>query len=723
MSARSQTFALAPAAVARIASVPIEALEVLSTPELARRAATAGAGGDPSFVAEYERVIAEHRHALWRHTAGDARVRCGLALSSPALLADLSQSAPSPRRNKRARHLDTSLYRYLARAVGRIEPCGLWTSVTLASLEETAETTVQPCAPRCHVAPELGPFRALLRSLSACEPYRERGPYRLDPTLQRDDGGRWIHGRRPPNGGLKWTVLPASEAWSLMASRWGDGRPRSLPMLAEALGPEVRGPVRHALLGIALEAGLLVGGLDLPARFGTPWEALEGVVARLDPEHRGAWSAAYEELRCGCKAVDRALEAALAPGAGSHAGTDAATVVLEGQRRAREVVERLAVALGVPCPSLPTALLRCDETAPFRIGLGRHDRRRVERLLRRWAALEHRNHTHRRWARRAARAAALAQGRVTAAPQPTLDDVMPGSTDGGGPPLGALVLRPGVEGLATPWVRGLSHAPTVTHARHAYHLASRGDALLPWFRAAYRDLERQHGVESVDLVCSTDGSPNVQARPRYVDGILDPWGTASDGPRVEQLRLVPGPSSSAVVAAYGQRRLAAHVFTAVAIPSSDAITHRLMTTSFDDRLEPTEAEPAALEPETDDLAPRRARRVQLSDAETEQLLAVRGAARFVRWQALVQTHGWSRWVRIHCGARPGLLVPTDGPLAIEAAFEGAGSKTIVIEDVLDAAWLPGPHGHHFVELVLPVRRTPCAWTIPSTHEERTHGRV
>lgn len=731
------TFSLAPAAVARIGSMPLATLESLSSPALARHAAEADA---QAFAAEYERVLEEHRHHLWRHTVANPRVRCGLALASPSLAAELGDPTPSPRRNKRARHLDTSLYRYLARAVGRLEPCGLWTSVTLASLGDAAETTVTPCPPKTHVAPELAPLRELVRALAQREPYRSQGPYRLDPTLQIDAEGRWCHAQRHPDGRLTWTTLPASGAWPLLVARCGDGRPRSLDELRQALVPAVSTSVAEALLGFALEAGLVVGGLQFPARFGTPWEALALVQASLSPAHREPWAAACGQLVRACAEVEVALDAALVAPAPSTGSQHAATV-LAGHQRVRAVIEALAAALAVPCPRLPATLLRCDETAPFRITLGQPDRQRVEALLRRWSRLERRHGSHRRWARRSRRvAASCPQGRLTAAPRP--DDALPeesaepSAREPAGPPMGALVLRPGAEGLAAPWVRGLSHAPTVTHARHAYHLAERGDSLLPWFRAAYRDLARRDGVEVVDLVCSTAGSPNVQARPRYVEPTLDPWGAAAEGPGVDALRVVQGPTPGALLLAHGGRRLAAHVFTPLVIPSSDVITHRLMTTSFDDRSNEPTAEPnppAELETDHDepDAALPRPRRTRLSPAEAERLLAVRGAARFVRWQELVRHHGWPRWVRVLCGTRPGLLVPTDGPLPLEAVFEGAGTgdrlPEIVVEAVLDGAWLPGPTGHHFVELVLPVRRRRSAWTRPTVHPEplveSDHGRL
>ena len=54
----------------------------------------------------------------------------------------------------------------------------------------------------------------------------------------------------------------------------------------------------------------------------------------------------------------------------------------------------------------------------------------------------------------------------------------------------------------------------------------------------------------VDLVCATEGSPNVQARPRYVEATLDAWSAASEGPGVDALTLVDYPMPRGSLAGY-----------------------------------------------------------------------------------------------------------------------------------------------------------------------------
>ena len=150
-----------------------------------------------------------------------------------------------------------------------------------------------------------------------------------------------------------------------------------------------------------------------------------------------------------------------------------------------------------------------------------------------------------------------------------------------GPPLGAMVLRAGVDGLARPWLRGLSDVPTATHARHAYHLAERGDPLLPWFRAQYREFARE-GVEVVDLAYEHEASPNLLSRPRYVPAVVAPWSGEHDRSLSADASLVAGPRPGSLLVHAGGRRMSLHAFTATATPE-DPILERLLASSFDQR--------------------------------------------------------------------------------------------------------------------------------------------
>ncbi|HEY2510398.1 MAG TPA: hypothetical protein VGI39_06070 [Polyangiaceae bacterium] len=102
-----KAFELAPAAVARIAGWPVEALSRLASSRVAELAA----GDDEAeYQAAYAEAIEEERQHLWRTTAADPRFVCAVAVVSPSLASRLDRPL-SLKRNKRARHLESSLYR------------------------------------------------------------------------------------------------------------------------------------------------------------------------------------------------------------------------------------------------------------------------------------------------------------------------------------------------------------------------------------------------------------------------------------------------------------------------------------------------------------------------------------------------------------------------------------------------------------------------------------
>src|SRR5262249_50729273 len=101
------------------------------------------------------------------------------------------------RRNKEVRHLETTLYRTLARAAGRATPCELWAGTTLAAFGE--RTAIEPAPRRLQVAPDLQPFAAILRGVRELPAYRGRGRFKLNCTVEVI-GERAVYRRRLENG-------------------------------------------------------------------------------------------------------------------------------------------------------------------------------------------------------------------------------------------------------------------------------------------------------------------------------------------------------------------------------------------------------------------------------------------------------------------------------------------------------------------------------------------
>lgn len=742
-------FEIAPAAVVRVAAWPVEVLEQFVAPHLAAQAASVDADDAEALAAyeeAYRHTLESQRRQLWRVTAGDARFCCALALASPSLASRLQDGTPPVQRNKRTRHLEKSLYRYLARTVARIEPYGLWTGVTLAEFGSEEATVVSARTPQTYFAPELDPFRTLLRTLGQREPYRTRGPYRLNPTLQGLDTQRWCYARRKTDGTLCWRDLPPSPTWQVLHRGLAALPPDILSVLQQRLAEFVPEQVAETLLEFALERGLLIGGLQLPCYFASPWEALEQAEARLEAPERHVWSAARASIKHTCEQlegyIDRVFSEVHTPAAEPGAVT-AAEPVLRANTAVCEAIAALAQALSLPSPALPQSVLRCDFAAPFRIQLGRDDRLRLIALLQEWAHLEHQYGTGRRHTlqtRRVLRTCGAGH-ELMAMPMDhsTSEGVIPEYVNSGlelGPPLGALILRPGRGGLAHPWVCGLSNVATATHARHAYYLERIGDPLLPWFRATFRDLQDTCGIEIVDLIHDHPGSPNLLARPRYTDSIVDPWGTTPGALSCADAHLVQGPHPAALLLQAGQRHLAVHVFTALVVPPTDVVVERLMATSFNWRTPvPPAGDATSEDAEADTDRPLRRprlcsgailepRRFLLPDHEVEGLATARGAQRFRLWQRLARSYQWPALLRLTFGSAPALLVPTDSPLALEVAFEGVRALAtnaqgmvvrtpMLVEEVAEGSWLKGACGSYMAELVLPVRRTRHLWQRPN----------
>ncbi|HET9933463.1 MAG TPA: hypothetical protein VFQ35_22315, partial [Polyangiaceae bacterium] len=121
---------LGPLAIVRGASWPLETLEDFACSELTELA-TARADTE-EYRRAYEAALQRNRETLWAATQRSVRFMVALTVSNPELARRTSECDWS-RRNKRVRHLETTLFRHLSRAVGRTDPCDLWTGVALAA--------------------------------------------------------------------------------------------------------------------------------------------------------------------------------------------------------------------------------------------------------------------------------------------------------------------------------------------------------------------------------------------------------------------------------------------------------------------------------------------------------------------------------------------------------------------------------------------------------------
>lgn len=744
---------LAPAVVVRVAGWPIAAIDALADARVAALAARVQPGGVEwsEYLAAYAEAIEAQRRRLWQRTVGDPRFVRALALASPAVAAGVIGRELPPRRNKAARHLETTLYRYLARAVSRTEPCGLWAGATLARWGARRRCRATERVEQ-RVAPDLAPFRSLCARLAAREPYAERGPYKLNPTLLREADGTYLFwsapGRRPSTrrrmaGGARIdavvAVLESRDAWARPDAVRAIVEQGSLPA-AEAA----------AVIERLCEVGVLVGGLAFPRRFTDAWEALRMVEAWLEPEHARAWAEARARLRSLAESLAEVL-----------AREGEASAILEALEAARAVVVTLASALGIDGVEAPRTALRCDTAAAWAVELGPDDADALRSAIACMARYEDAEGLHGPLVRAAVRrvlgaspdgalarvepasAAAAREGSGAGDAWAALDDDgelvarrermqrrlratatdvhVPCTGRDVGPTLAALHVSLACGSVGgQPLVHGLGLDATAAYARLAGLLeGERGGVLGGWLRDRYREVAERTGVDFAALL-HDHATPNVLAQPALVGAVLDPWGLAPGRLPDRGLRVHVDPERGwPVVAIPGRARpVVVIVPTAATPPADDACVHALLLTSL--HLPPMLPPGARAARAGDGDAPRLGPRLRLDDGtvirtrKTElvgeplaSLTTVSGAERFARWQRLAASHGWPRRLLVARDGGPPLLVDRDGPLAIEAAFEGSrGARRLHVEEFVRDAWIgdDDDERRYVADLVLPFVR-------------------
>lgn len=452
------TYTLAPAAVIRAAAWPLDTLD--------------GFGGE----GDYEDVIARERARLWERTAGDPAFMKALALASPSLAMRMqTRAGPRETRDKRARHLDTSLYRYLSRAATCTTPHGLWAGVALARFG--AEDQTIPATGRVDFTPDLVPFVAKIAEYSETARYRDSARYRLTPTLRMRAGGAWSFFSRSVGGEIELREVEANAGLDRLFERLGNAGTGSLDELA------ARAHVPRAALEQLQASGILVGGLSFPTRFTTPWEALAAAGEQLLGHDREAWRASVTQ----CSELCSRLAADF---------------------------DRLS-----PFELAETRGLRCDLRLPYDVTLGPQTRTTLLDLL----AANDRPLTASTRERRVALLARLRQGPIAMGdeipPLPPMDDELVN-------PWGCLVAR--LDG----GIVGIDDSPVRPFARHGALLGPEASA---WPAELVSKLESEHGVVACELAVPFEGNPNVLARPNLTRQSFEPWG--ADGPDLRGAEL------------------------------------------------------------------------------------------------------------------------------------------------------------------------------------------
>ncbi|MEH2139259.1 lantibiotic dehydratase [Nostoc sp.] len=764
MNHPKKQFELAPVGILRAAAWPIESIQSFGNQELASLALAASRTKDAhtwkEYTTAYQQVHEDERDRLWQMTAADSWFMKALLLSNPSLVTEVQRGLPQRqgKRTKKIRHLETALYRYLARAAGRTTPYGLWAGVSLVEFAKTARH--DPAAAEYSFTPDLRPFQTILRSLAQRSIYRENATWRLNPTLRRQADGSWLFWGRTPQGLVEQREIEFQEVVDILLAELTKLDLGTLDELAKTV---VASPSwNHAagiqdILNIFIDGGVLLGGLDLPHRFENPWEALTVVADKLIESDRCLWNSTIQKLHCLCDPLAAKLEVM---------SVDA---LADSLQQAKTFIQELAQALDVSLVQLSEPVLHCDLGLPFRITI---DEAQQNVLLQTLADYE------RCWINDASPASAMrmafrerlkqefATGVALGDLKSTLVSEMRAAhshpevvtrleawerslsqnteivvleTNSNTPksvstaPFGCLF-----AGLFESFqlvVHGISDDPVRIFARFK-DLLNENNLLHSWFQEKLDCLASQHQIQIAELKSPFESNPNVLARPHFNLLPIELWGASQDTPSLADAEIFLDPktqlpflklrSASPRCKRSLPNPVAVFWFSLAAVNARDPISEQLLWTTFQDN--PTAIFRAATLPMQIELtAPRFTPRVQLPKAAilrprrtvlSGQLLAelatLSATELFARWQQLASEYGWPMLLNLQIEGKHSLILHRDSPLSLESFFKKDLQKQtrwLIVEELVNQSWLVDPKGQHYMaELALPFARTEHGWS-------------
>lgn len=530
----------------------------------------AHAGERAAIEAAYAAECVRADAALVRATE-DERFRRALCFASPTAFRQCRRAGEAEMSPRSSRRLQATLHRYLMRAVGRATPSGLWAGIALEDVESEIAASPDPIAiapAPCivRVSPDLGLFAPTLdaASLSRLDEIR----FRINPVLRDAGDGTWSFGVFA-EGVWEERRIDDHAALRALRDQFGPGERFSLEQIGAALRvqePALPAGTVREIAAFWLRHGLLWSSIAFPAHYADPWQGLDAIVASLPPCERPPWESCRASLRRQAEAIEANVEdwpaerlracldaareavAALLGRYGLTLPEGRDVLVLDRTAPVRftvsdalmeAVTERLRAcwafdryglgeietqigiretfgALARDEPVGLGAVLRFPESAPPAQGPATWE----ERVLSRAAGPETRaaRAAFARWeAEIGPRFAARAHRLGLRADQPGQEPLPPGSA--------LLLVGRGADGPAFR-IGGLTPEPSFFHARFAPLFrrdAGAPDAFLSWLAAGLRAVEKRWpALGACDLAIRNQRNPNVTARPRLSDRLLDP---------------------------------------------------------------------------------------------------------------------------------------------------------------------------------------------------------
>jgi hypothetical protein len=749
-------FELADVGVVRGAAWPIESLDRFGTQELVELAlSSTDSRDDRIYLSKYAEIFDREREILWEITAADDRFAKALMLSNRLVADKVRAYIPTWQqqpRNKIIRRLEHTLYRYLARAVGRTTPNGLWAGVCLFDRGDRSE-----CVERLAeyaFAPDLRPFQSILSRLGKRSIYRESSYWQVNPTLKRLDR-TWQFWARNPTDEAGWCQIAANESIDLCLQTIIDLPPLLWSEIVNQIAlltPTEAGNWLDKLIDV----GAIVGSLDLPTRFDTVWDGLVESGEKLIDADRDLWYATLDRLTFLCFDLSISWDEIEMPRLG---------VYLD---EAREAISNLVVELAIPIEEieLPDAILHCDLRLPWQITL---DCEKFDRLAttiatynRDWLdrtspSMQLRRQQRANLQSQLTEGIALNSIDFTSQIQTEWEEIksvtmkdpiitnclqnwtelLNQSTENvylktednlvidrlATAPLGCFYFTPLADWQLV--VSGIDDDPARAFARFGKLLDS-NDELSDWLRQALTEIESKHQLTFVELQVPFESNPNVIARCKFVEQTIDLWSVNPQGLSLRSARIEIEPLSQTPVLSIPSLPdpIAIFFFSTANIGAIDPIANLLLHTGFQERpsyFQSIEMS-TVLRSDTTICTPRiklesgeiiRPRRTVLDRESIQKIIYNSPPERYQIWQQMAQKFGWSKLVNLQVDRQPSLLIKSDSPLALEAAFKSLkpDTQSLIIEEVIDLPWVIDRDGkHYFAEFAMPFQRSKHGWS-------------
>jgi hypothetical protein len=685
----------------RVAAWPVETLDPFGHRELLDEASVLCQSAGPrraSFERLYAETMARERAALWARTAGDPRFMKALALANPTLMQRVHERAVAGAHkesaNKRTRHLETTLYRLLARAVGRTEPFGAWCGVGFVELG--AMTRIERVAPQRLVAPNLTFYVAVLEACSRRLDCARLARYRVNPTLGPDAEGNWGFWAPPGARHAGYESLAPTPQLVAAIERLIQLGSFTIPEAERALGV-----APHVLDGFFFDQlasqGLLIGGFALPCFFSDPWEAIARVESDLPVPKRSAWARLRHELTEVCGVIEAEYENASSTRLAELAEHAAACAVRFGSE--------------LDFHGLPALTLHMDSSAPFKLTLGPDV---VSGLL----EATHADEADKMGSVRAfyeslrrVQCDLLGPNGVdirglsdkSLADLSQVDAWSRVSEDQYFPewPLRTALVNLTAELVRSPQRTAVTLIDDVASLlARFFPVLSRSDskaagALLAWLRQAHASVEVP---TLVALGAANLQAPNAGAQPDLGMPRFTLWGVTPDATSLAGARIVGLKERGLIAVSVGGAPLGALSLSAANLCADDAAMQLLLMSSFRFPAPPRPTAPVS--GESVDEATRRSR---VSPQRVAELASRQGIERFSAWASVVGANRGRRVV--HRRDASPLWVSVDSPLAVSSLLEGVHASwgTLELREVGGAPLLHDDSGHYVSQLVLPFR--------------------